>query len=164
MSAKQTAKPAPRGFDRELAEMEALSEALKSGVVPGAAVIEQLRKGLAHRNNFLVAKAARLVADAELFALLPDVLAAYDLSLIHISSRPSSRSIAPNTKRCARPTPRRASRSSPLRSLANGALPSSGARKTCPPRSSPACACSTTFPLQRCVNSLTGRRSSIPGS
>ena len=78
MSAKQTAKPAPRGFDRELAEMEALSEALKSGVVPGAAVIEQLRKGLAHRNNFLVAKAARLVADAELFALLPDVLAAYD--------------------------------------------------------------------------------------
>jgi hypothetical protein len=31
-----------------------------------------------HRNNFIVAKAARLVADAELFALLPEVLAAFD--------------------------------------------------------------------------------------
>jgi hypothetical protein len=39
---------------------------------------EYLRKALAHRNNFLVSKAAKLVADAELFALLPDILAAYD--------------------------------------------------------------------------------------
>jgi hypothetical protein len=60
-----------RGFDKELAESEALSEAMKSGAKPDAAQVEQLRKALAHRNNFLVSKAAKLVADAELFALLP---------------------------------------------------------------------------------------------
>jgi hypothetical protein len=78
MSPRQTSKPAQRGFDKELAELEALSEALKAGVAPDAAVAGQLRKALAHRNNFLVAKAARMVADTELFALLPDVLAAYN--------------------------------------------------------------------------------------
>jgi hypothetical protein len=46
--------------------------------MPDAAQTEQLRKALAHRNNFLVSKAAKLVAECELFALLPDVLAAYD--------------------------------------------------------------------------------------
>ena len=78
MSAKPNPKPSPRGFDKELAELEALNEALKAGAVLDAAVVEHLRKGLAHRNNFLVSKAARMVADAELFALLPDALAAYD--------------------------------------------------------------------------------------
>ena len=78
MSAKQTGKPAPRGFDKELAQMEALGAALKTGPAPDAAQTEQLRKALTHRNNFLVSKAAKLVADAELFTLLPDVLAAYD--------------------------------------------------------------------------------------
>jgi len=39
---------------------------------------EQLRKALGQRNNFLAAKAAKLVAETELFALLPDVLLAYD--------------------------------------------------------------------------------------
>jgi hypothetical protein len=78
MSAKQTIQPSPRGFDKELAELEALHEALKSGPTPDAAQVAQLCKALAHRNNFLVAKAARMVADAELFALLPDVLASYD--------------------------------------------------------------------------------------
>jgi hypothetical protein len=78
MSAKQSTKPSQRGFDKELAELEALGAALKAGTDADAAVVEQLRKGLAHRNNFLVSKAAKLVADAELFALLPDVLAAYD--------------------------------------------------------------------------------------
>ncbi len=78
MSAKQTGKPAPRGFDRELAELEALGEALKAGAAPDAAVVAQLRKALTHRNNFLVAKAARMVADCELFSLLPDALAAFD--------------------------------------------------------------------------------------
>jgi HEAT repeat protein len=67
-----------RGFDKELAELEALSEAMKSGSAPDAAQVEYLRKALAHRNNFLVSKAAKLVANAELFALLPDVLAAFD--------------------------------------------------------------------------------------
>jgi hypothetical protein len=78
MSAKQTVKYAPRGFDKELAELEALSAALKAVPAPDAAQVEQLRKALTHRNNFLVSKAAKLVADAELFALLPEILAAYD--------------------------------------------------------------------------------------
>ncbi|MGD1074411.1 MAG: hypothetical protein ABSB15_30260, partial [Bryobacteraceae bacterium] len=49
-----------------------------SGPSPSPAQVEQLRKALTHRNNFLVSKTAKLVADAELFPLLPDVLAAYD--------------------------------------------------------------------------------------
>lgn len=80
-SAKQTTKsqgPASRGFDKELAELEALNEALKAASAPEAAQIEQIRRALSHRNNFLVAKAAKMAADAELFALLPDALAAYD--------------------------------------------------------------------------------------
>jgi HEAT repeat protein len=79
MSTKQASKPTPRGFDKELAELEALSAALKAaGKSPDAAQIDYLRRALAHRNNFLVSKAARMVADTELFALLPDVLSAYD--------------------------------------------------------------------------------------
>ena len=37
-----------------------------------------LRKALTHKSNFLVSKAAKLVADTELITLLPDVLVAYD--------------------------------------------------------------------------------------
>ena len=66
-----------RGFDKELAELEALGEAVKAGAGLDAAAIEHLRKALAHRNNFIVSKAAKLVADNELAALLPEVLAAY---------------------------------------------------------------------------------------
>jgi hypothetical protein len=69
---------ASRGFDKELAELEALGGSVKAGAVLDAAAIEHLRKSLAHRNNFLVSKAAKLVADAEVFALLPDALAAFD--------------------------------------------------------------------------------------
>lgn len=74
-SQSRAAKTAPtsRGFDRELEELDALR-----GAPLDAAAIEHLRKSLAHRNNFIVAKAAKLVADAELFDLLPDVLAAFD--------------------------------------------------------------------------------------
>jgi hypothetical protein len=78
MKPKQANIPAQRGFDKELTELVALSEALKSGTVPDAAQIDHLRKSLAHRNNFLVSKAAKLVADAELFQLLSNSLAAYD--------------------------------------------------------------------------------------
>ena len=67
-----------RGFDKELAELEALAESLRANPTADAVTVDNLRKSLAHRNNFLVGKAAKLVADAELFALLPDVLAAYD--------------------------------------------------------------------------------------
>jgi hypothetical protein len=88
VSAKQVSRPAKqtsssrgsssRGFDTELAELATLSELVKEGALLSAGQVEYLRKALAHRNNFLVSKAARLVADAELSALLPDVLAAYD--------------------------------------------------------------------------------------
>jgi HEAT repeats len=87
MSAKQTSRSAKqdsaaqaapsRGFDKELAELESLRELVKSGTSLSADQVEYLRKALAHRNNFLVSKAARLVADAELAALLPEVLTAY---------------------------------------------------------------------------------------
>jgi len=80
MSAKPAGKekPAPRGFDKELAELEAFIAAYKAGTPLNENGTKHLRKTLAHRNNFLVAKAARLVAEAELFDLLPEVLAAYD--------------------------------------------------------------------------------------
>jgi HEAT repeat protein len=67
-----------RGFDKELAELEALAESLRANPAADAATVEHLRKSLSHRNNFIVSKAAKLVADAELFPLLPDVLAAFD--------------------------------------------------------------------------------------
>jgi HEAT repeat protein len=62
-----------RGFDKELAELEALK-----GAPLDAAAIDRLRKSLTHRNNYVVSKAARLIEDAALAALLPDVLTAYD--------------------------------------------------------------------------------------
>jgi hypothetical protein len=74
---EQPAVPS-RGFDKELAVLESLAELLRETPTPIAAQVEQLRKSLGHRNNFIVSKAAKLVADCELFALLPDVLAAYD--------------------------------------------------------------------------------------
>ncbi|MGO9336339.1 MAG: hypothetical protein ACLPY1_02415 [Terracidiphilus sp.] len=83
MSAKHAAKlpkqlASSRGFDKELAELESLSSALLPGSPPDQAAVEYLRKMLGHRNNFLVSKAAKLVADADLVSLLPDVLAAFD--------------------------------------------------------------------------------------
>ena len=83
MSAKRAAQPprqhaSSRGFDKELAELEALSSALLPGRPPDHDSVEYLRKMLTHRNNVLVSKAARLLADAELVALLPDAIAAYD--------------------------------------------------------------------------------------
>ena len=78
MSAKQSSKPAPRGFDKDLAELEALVTSFRGGIALDENAVKYLRKALTHRNNFLVSKAARLVADAELFDLLPDILAGYD--------------------------------------------------------------------------------------
>jgi hypothetical protein len=69
---------ASRGFEKELAELEALRERLLSGSSPDPLLIEHLRKALAHRNNFLVGKAAKLTADAGAIALLPDLVAAFD--------------------------------------------------------------------------------------
>ncbi len=67
-----------RAFDQELAQLESFSASLKSGKSLDEDGTNYLRISLAHRNNFLVSKAARLVAEAELAALLPNVLAAYD--------------------------------------------------------------------------------------
>lgn len=67
-----------RGFDKELAELEALGVALRTDGAPSSDQVEKLRSALAHRNNFLVAKAAKLIAEAELTALVPEVLAAFD--------------------------------------------------------------------------------------
>lgn len=74
----QTASSPSRGFESELAELDALRERLTAGAALDAAVVEQLRKALGHKNNFLVAKAAKLAADAEIAALLADVLAAFE--------------------------------------------------------------------------------------
>ncbi len=67
-----------RAFEKELAELEVLAESWKARTSFGPEAVEHLRKALAHRNNFIVAKAAKMVAEAEIFALLPQVLAAFD--------------------------------------------------------------------------------------
>jgi hypothetical protein len=78
MSAKRASRESAqgstsRGFDTELAALEALKNATID-----AGAVEHLRKSLGHRNNYVVSKAARLVEENEISALLPEVLAAYD--------------------------------------------------------------------------------------
>jgi hypothetical protein len=75
--AAQPAAPS-RGFDNELATLEALALELRAAHAANADQVEHLRKTLAHRNNFLVSKAARLAGDLELAQLLPDILTAFD--------------------------------------------------------------------------------------
>lgn len=65
--------PVHRSFERELAQLEALS-----GRVPDAEGIERIRRALGSENNYLVAKAAGLVANHALTGLLPEVLLAFD--------------------------------------------------------------------------------------
>ncbi len=65
--------PVNRSFERELAMLEAMA-----GQPLDSEGIERVRKALTHENNYLVAKAARLVADNALLALMPEVRAAYD--------------------------------------------------------------------------------------
>jgi hypothetical protein len=64
---------ANRSFDEQMAALEAL----KGGEVDAGA-LALIKKSLAHRNNFIVAKAARLAEDHGLDDLLPDLIAAYD--------------------------------------------------------------------------------------
>lgn len=64
---------AHRGFDEQMAALDALR-----GCDPDADAIALIRKSLGNRSNLLVAKAARLVEDAGLTDLMPDLLAAYD--------------------------------------------------------------------------------------
>ena len=64
---------AHRGFDEQMEALEALK-----GREPDADATALIKKSLANRSNFLVAKAARLAEEAALMDLLPDLLAAYD--------------------------------------------------------------------------------------
>src|SRR6266702_4102930 len=62
---------APRDLEAQAAALEALRHAPPQTAEAG------LRKALQHRNNFLVAKAARLASDLKLTALTPDLAAAF---------------------------------------------------------------------------------------
>ena len=58
--------------------MEELTIAFRNGTPLQQCDVEQIRRTLGHRNNFLVAKAAQLAIEANLSTMLPEVLAAYD--------------------------------------------------------------------------------------
>lgn len=62
-----------RGFDEQMALLDALK-----GRALDTEAIRSIQKSLTHRNNFIVAKAARLAEDDQLAYLLPDLLSAYD--------------------------------------------------------------------------------------
>lgn len=64
--------PAKRSFEDELAALDALRQQTP------AASIEPLRKALAHRNNYIVSKAADLVREFTLAELIPELLLAFD--------------------------------------------------------------------------------------
>jgi hypothetical protein len=70
--------PSSAGFERELAGIGDLKEELAAGAPLDAESVERLRRWLGNRNNFLVSKAAKIVADREEAALLPAVVAAFD--------------------------------------------------------------------------------------
>jgi hypothetical protein len=79
-------KPALRGFDKDLAELEELALSFRAGAPLIDEGVRRIQKALAHKNNFLVSKAAKLVAEAELAELLPEVLAAYDRFFVDAAS------------------------------------------------------------------------------
>ena len=64
--------PAKRSFEEQLAALDELRQQ-----APEAA-IEPLRKALAHRNNYVVAKAADLVSKFRLSELIPELVAAFE--------------------------------------------------------------------------------------
>jgi hypothetical protein len=80
-SRSKSAAPA-RGFDEQLAQIEQLRASIDLSSAPDASTVAYIRKTLAHRSNYLVSKAAALIADlashAAIAALLPDVLTAFD--------------------------------------------------------------------------------------
>jgi len=65
--------PASRTFEHELAELEAMY-----GNAPTLEGIERIRRALGNANNYLVSKAAKLVAEHGLKELQADVLRAFD--------------------------------------------------------------------------------------
>ncbi len=64
---------AHRAFDEQMAALEALKDRELDAEALGL-----IKKSLANRSNFIVAKAARLAEDHGLDDLLPDLIAAYD--------------------------------------------------------------------------------------
>jgi HEAT repeat protein len=64
--------PGKRNFEEQVAALDALRRAPEEGR------LKPLRTGLAHRNNFIVAKAADLVREFRMLELLPDLLEAFD--------------------------------------------------------------------------------------
>src|SRR5256885_12464041 len=60
-------------FEEQLAALETLRE---SAGAP--ATVDSLRKALANRNNYVVAKASKIAAELGLKSLLPDLLSAFD--------------------------------------------------------------------------------------
>ncbi len=64
--------PGKRSFEDQVSALDALRQQ------PEAARLEPLRKALAHRNNFLVAKAADLVREFQIAQLTPELLKAFD--------------------------------------------------------------------------------------
>jgi HEAT repeat protein len=66
-----------QSFEKRIRDLDALRAAPDS-----TATRDQLRKALKDRNNYLVSKAAALAADLQLAELIPDLLAAFDRSLI----------------------------------------------------------------------------------
>lgn len=65
--------PVNRTFERDLAHLEAMN-----GSVPDAAGIDRLRRALDSHNNYLAAKAAKIVEDQNLTVLYAEVRAAYE--------------------------------------------------------------------------------------
>ncbi len=61
-----------RSFEEHIAALDELRQQ------PEEARVEALRKALAHRNNFIVAKAADLVREFRIAQLMPELLAAFD--------------------------------------------------------------------------------------
>jgi HEAT repeat protein len=71
-SAKLPVMPGKRSFEDQVSALDALRQQ------PEAARLEPLRKALAHRNNFIVAKAADQVGEFQIARLIPDLLNAFD--------------------------------------------------------------------------------------
>jgi hypothetical protein len=65
--------PVNRSFERELAQLELLTAR-----TPDEVGVDRIRRALGSENNYLVAKAAGLVANHSLSSLLPEVLTAFD--------------------------------------------------------------------------------------
>ncbi len=72
MSVTLPSMPGKRSFEQQVATVDAVRQ------LPEEARVEPLRKALAHRNNFIVARAADLVREFRMAQLIPELLNAFD--------------------------------------------------------------------------------------